>query len=157
MAWLIQSLFLKTPQYIIVLTDLPLLMSLLQLKMPWASFGYGDTKDMDPAPAAPLSLGTAHSSPFETICKSSNSYWSPAETIVPVKMQTWAFPHPVVFYSACRMEIPKMCWYRLETGDYDFRITPLNYNSLGTDLPGGTPWKTMASRRDPRLEVMKKL
>lgn len=45
------------------------------------------------------------------------SYWSPAETMVPVKTQTWAFPHPVVFYFPCRMEIPKRYWYRLATGD----------------------------------------
>lgn len=119
MAWLTQSLILKTPQYIIVLTDLHLLMNLLHLKMTWSSFGHGDTKDMDPAPSAPLSLGTAHSSPpLETIWKSSNSYWPPAETMVPVKTQTWAFPHPVAFYSSCRMEIPERYWYRLATGDY---------------------------------------
>jgi len=118
-AWLSQSLILKAPQYITVLTDLRLLGSLLNLKMMWSSSAHVGTKDVDPAPSALLSLSTAHSSPsFEMIWKSSNSYWSSAEMMVPVKMQTWAFPHPVVFYSPCRMEIPKRYWYRLATGNY---------------------------------------
>lgn len=79
-AWFIQSLFLKTPQYVVVLTDLHA--------------------------RAYCTFGRAHPNPgLEMIWKSSNGYWSPAEVMVPVKMQSWDFPHPLVFCSLCRMEI----------------------------------------------------